>query len=161
MAEEGNRRKNITGDDVKQTLNDLASWFKSNAPDVSARLEASAGKVSEADVKGKGAEFESTFLDICLGKFNGGMKYLDTYAGLSPAEIEQVTADHNLQSLGLIPFARDIDGSLQCIKVDGNTVVSWEPEDKIFSEDLKMNLKKSCNYICNLKAWILDSVFSA
>ena len=38
VSEEGNRRKNITSDDVKQTLNDLTEWFKTNAPAVHKKL---------------------------------------------------------------------------------------------------------------------------
>ena len=62
---------------------------------------------------------------------------MDTYVGLSLAEIE---AEHskNAMSADLIPFARDDDGSLQCINGANNSVVNWEPEDKDVSEDLKM-----------------------
>ena len=36
----------------------------------------------------KGDAYQSSFLYICLANFNGGMQYLDTYVGLSLADIE-------------------------------------------------------------------------
>ena len=67
------------------------------------------------------------------------MQYLDTYVGLSLEEVGAVSAEHDMQSQMLIPFAKDVDGSLQCIKLDSGTVVNWEPDEKMISEDLKMN----------------------
>ena len=38
VSEEGNKRKNISADDVKSTVRDLAEWYKTNAPAVHAQL---------------------------------------------------------------------------------------------------------------------------
>jgi hypothetical protein len=32
VDEGGNRRQEITGEDIKQALNDITQWFKTNAP---------------------------------------------------------------------------------------------------------------------------------
>ena len=64
------------------------------------------------------------------------MQYLDTYVGISLDEIVSLANEHELGAKGLIPFAKDIEGgSVQCVKAEGNTVVNYELDEKVESED--------------------------
>ena len=56
---------------------------------------------------------------------------MDTFIGLSLSEIAAAGAEHGLKELNLIPFARDIDGTLLSVTTgDAEKVVSWDPDLK-------------------------------
>ena len=49
-------------------------------------------------------------------------------------------ADNDMKAKSLVPFARDIDGSLQCINTAaGEEVVNFDTEAKEVDESLKMS----------------------
>ena len=75
-----------------------------------AALEAAAGKVTQEQVSAAGDAYKTSFLHICLGAYNGGMQYLDTYVGMPFEEI--VATAKTIGKANLIPFAKDIDGGL-------------------------------------------------
>ena len=76
VAEDGNKRTAISAEDVQQTLNDLAEWFKSNAAnyfDKSLKDRQGAEK-GELDAVLAGFGVSSTsHLALSLSKFNGGL----------------------------------------------------------------------------------------
>ena len=74
-----------------------------------------------------------------LAKYNGSIQYLDTYVGMSVEDIDKAMAEFDLKAQNLIPFAKDIDGGLQCILTSaGEEVVNYDTDDKTV-EHLKMN----------------------
>ncbi len=103
MAETGNKRHGaLRREDVKQACNDIAEWFKTNAKPFFDANFTKGGVETEAEVADE-------HLQILLSKFNGGMHFLDTFRGLSLAEIKATQMD------SLTPFARDTDNNLQCV----------------------------------------------
>lgn len=100
---------------MQQACNDIAEWFKTNAkPYFDANL--TKGGVDS------GADVADEHLKILLSEFDGGMHFLDTFRGLSLAEIKAAKKDT------LTPFARDMDNNLQCVDHQGN-VVCWDFEE--------------------------------
>ena len=91
VAEMGNKRKEISDEDVTQCIKDLASWFQSNGADHhSSKMAPAANAASEAQVDEVLAVFgASPHLRLSLQKFNGGIHYMDTFIGLS---VEQIRA---------------------------------------------------------------------
>jgi hypothetical protein len=89
---------------------------------------------------------EPAHLAIVLQKFDGGMHYMDTFIGLSVAEIGKFGSSLNTDSYTLLPFAKDIEGNLQCIKREGSsgpeTVVNFDPNESSIDEDLKLTYGK-------------------
>lgn len=142
VAETGNKRTNISEQDVEQCVKDLAAWMETNAPSFyAAKLAPSQGAVDAAEVAGVLAEFSAgvSMLGVSLTKFNGGMQYLDTFVGLSVQEISALGAEKGLKQKQCVPFARDIDDSLLCVQVsaDGSeTVVSVDGADGSVLENL-------------------------
>ena len=61
------------------------------------------------------------------------MHFLDTFRGLSLAEIKAAKKDT------LTPFARDMDNNLQCVDHQGN-VVCWDFEEQQVVEHMNMTL---------------------
>ena len=43
------------------------------------------------------------------------MQYLDTYVGMNLEDIEKAMGEFDMRAKNLVPFARDIDGALQCL----------------------------------------------
>lgn len=103
VAETGNKRHGVLSkEDVQQACNDIAEWFKTNAKSYFDANFTKGGVEASAEVADE-------HLKILLSKFNGGMHFLDTFRGLSLAEIKSAKKD------SLTPFARDLDGNLQCV----------------------------------------------
>ena len=94
VAETGNRRTNISDEDLTQCIKDLASWFQTNAASHYEQTIAPRANAAAADQVGSVlAEFASAgtgHLALSLQKFNGGMQYLDTYVGISVDEINTI-----------------------------------------------------------------------
>ena len=102
-----------------------------------------ANGVSADQVTGALTEFgaQASHLAFSLQKFNGGLQYLDTFVGLSVDEINEAGAANNLKARKIVPFAKDIDGSLQCVQVndDGSeTVISYDTSDGSVMENLNL-----------------------
>jgi len=86
---------------------------------------------------GLGAECH---LGTALGKYNGGMQYLDTYVGLKVEDIDKAVAKYEMKAKNLVPFAVDIEGALQCINTAaGGEIVNFDTVAKEVDERLKMN----------------------
>ena len=84
---------------------------------------------------------QASHLAFSLQKFNGGLQYLDTFVGLSVDELNEVGTANNLKGRKIVPFAKDIDGSLQCVQVneDGSeTVISFDTSDGSVMENLNL-----------------------
>lgn len=119
----------------------MASWFQANAASYfEENLKDKAGfENAEAVI----AEFGVTgsHLAIALKKFDGGLQFLDSFVGLSVAEIQKLGQEHGLKEKKIVPFAKDIDGNLQCVRVsDGvESVVAWDCDEKEVTEDLKLS----------------------
>ena len=62
--------------------------------------------------------------------------------GLTLDEIRKHGADHGLIEKKIVPFAKDIDGTLQCLQLTGDgkeTVVAWDCDSSEVQEDLKVS----------------------
>ena len=84
---------------------------------------------------------QASHLALSLQKFNGGLQYLDTFVGLSIEEINETGTANNLKDRKIVPFAKDIDGSLQCVQVNENgteSVISFDTSDGSIMENLNM-----------------------
>merc|ERR1711957_753146 len=126
VAELGNKRMEITIEDVNQAVTDLGQWFENkNKSYFEANMKN--GGASDADIKAVGAPEQ---LAAVLKKFNGGMHFMDTFKGLSVAEIKDA---QSLVGAGNLPFAKDIDGNIQVLQ-DGSQVGIWDMEDKEMAE---------------------------
>ena len=53
-------------------------------------------------------------LGVALQKYNGNLQYQDTFVGLTLSEISGHAA---LKDKGVVPFAKDIDGTLLCVQI--------------------------------------------
>ena len=89
------------------------------------------------------AEFgaQASHLGFSLQKYNGGVQYLDTFVGLTVDEISALGGQHGLKARKIVPFAKDIDESLQCVQIteDGSeTVISFDTSDGSVMENLYM-----------------------
>ena len=91
VAETGNRRRNISDQDVLQCIRDIAAWLQTNAEAHYTEKMADKENLSNADqVNAVLATFAAgvdPHLSLALQRFDGGMQYLDTYVGLSLEEI--------------------------------------------------------------------------
>lgn len=142
VDEGGNKRTEISADDIKQALTDISQWLSTNAQAYySKNLEGNKGN-SEEEVekvlKNFGAE-NSQGLKIALQKFNGGFHYLDTYKGLTLTNIMSTGETNGLIEQHLVPFAvNDFDGTLLCLSAKpSESVVIYDLEGKEITEDLK------------------------
>ena len=53
-------------------------------------------------------------LGVALQKYNGSLQYQDTFVGLTLSEI---SGHADLKGKGVVPFAKDIDGTLLCVQI--------------------------------------------
>ena len=115
MAETGNKRTNITDEDVTQCIKDLSTWFQTNAlAHYEAKMAQTANVATADEVNACLNEFgaSQSHLVVSLQKFNGGMHYTDTYIGLGLNEIKQIGTEKGLIARNIVPIAKDIDDSL-------------------------------------------------
>ena len=144
VAESGNKRKTISAEDVQQCIKDIAGWFQNNAAGYySAKLEGCTGANAD-EIRRILGEFNAVenHLGVTLLKYNGALQYLDTYVGLTLEEISELGNKLGLKEKGIVPFAKDIDGTLQCIQVQAEgkeSVVAWDCEASEVQEDLKVS----------------------
>ena len=154
VAESGNKRKTIGDEDVEQCVKDMTGWFQSKAADYyKNNLENTKGATSD-EIKNVLLEFNATGiqLGIALLKYNGKLQYQDTFIGLTVAEISELGGKHNLKDKQIVPFAQDIDGTLQCIHVqtDGKeSVIAWDCDSSEIQEDLKISYAEYIEQIRN------------
>ncbi|CDW76788.1 UNKNOWN [Stylonychia lemnae] len=145
VDEGGNKRQEISVDDIKQALNDINQWFKYNASSYyTTQLEDNKGNQEpEVDsiMKKHGADGCSALKALLL-RFRGGFQLLDTYKTLTLDDINGEVLSYNLQSQRLFPIAKDIDGQLLCVRVEsGNdNLLVYNPEGNSVEEDLKKPL---------------------
>ena len=143
VAESGNKRKTISAEDVEQCIKDIAGWYQTKAENYyTNKLKTCAGAPPE-EVKAVLGEFSAadSHLSVQLTKYNGGFQYLDTYVGLTLDEIRKHGGELGLLEKKIVPFAKDIDGTLQCLQItDGGkeSVISWDCESNAVQEDLKV-----------------------
>lgn len=147
VDEGGNKRTEISDDDIKQAITDISQWFMTNAKEYYASsLEENKGN-KEEDVafalKLFGAE-SSNSLKIALLKYNGGFQYLDSYVGITLEEIQKVGASKDLYPLKIVPFAKDLDGQFLCVQINpalkhGETLITWDSDEKEVIEDFKQS----------------------
>ena len=113
VSEKGNRRTQTSADDVRQALNDITQYFRTNAQSYfDSFLKDNKGN-SETSVQETLAKFkaEKSHIAISLEKYDGGLHYLDSYVGLKLSELRAV------EVLGhtYLVFAKDADGNLLCL----------------------------------------------
>ena len=75
---------------------------------------------------------QASHLAFSLQKYNGGLQYLDTFVGVTVDEINELGTTHGLKARHIVPFAKDIEASLQCVQIndDGSeTVISFDTAD--------------------------------
>ena len=143
VAESGNKRQTITAEDVEQCIKDIAGWYETKAQSYySNKLQSCSGAPGE-EVLAILAEFNAVdcHLGVQLRKYNGGFQYLDTYVGLTVDEIRKHGTELGLIEKRIVPFAKDIEGTLQCVRIqeDGKeSVVVWDCESQEVQEDLKV-----------------------
>ena len=138
VAETGNKRTDLSNEDVNQAITDIAQWFNTKQP-----------KYFEANMKQGGANKADLaglpeHLQLLLLKFNGGLHFLETFKGISISEIKEAKV-----GAGLVAFAKDMDGNFQCMEASGN-VVTWDCEDNTQSESMSMNLGQFLEHVRNL-----------
>ena len=142
VAETGNKRQNITDEDVNQCIKDLAAWFKENASAYyESALAPTANKAAADKVNAALAAFgasSSCHLGLSLQKFDGGFQYQDTFIGLSVDRISEVGAEKGLAARKILPFASD-EESLLCLQLgdDGSeSVIVYDPSEGSVDENL-------------------------
>jgi hypothetical protein len=138
VAEKGNKKAETSAEDVRQALNDITQYFITNAPTFyDSNLKENKGN-SEQLVNATLQKFNaaSSHIAISLEKYDGGLHYMDTYVGFKLAELTAV----EVKGENYLAFAKDIDGNLLCIRVNGQeTVVVYDFEDCSIDEDHKLN----------------------
>ena len=75
VAEMGNKRQNISQEDVNQCIKDLGAWFAENAKAHYQSAMTSTPETTPEVIKGVLAAFgasDSCYLGLSLQKFNGG-----------------------------------------------------------------------------------------
>ena len=91
VAEMGNKRRNISDEDIAQCVKDLATWMETNAADFyQSKMVPVANAASEDQVTAVLGNFNAagcSHLKISLQKFNGGLHYQDNFIGLNLDEI--------------------------------------------------------------------------
>lgn len=111
VVQEGNRRgNNVSSDEIKQAVNDLSTWFSTNAKDLAKEL-ATHKPVSESNFKKlkDGISLKiPTSLETVLSVHDGGLLLKDNYKLLSAEGI--LEADDLLKvsmywNKGYIPIA--------------------------------------------------------
>ena len=118
VAETGNKRTNMTEQDTIQCIKDLAGWLETNAAaHYTAQMVPKANSATADQVGAMLTEFgaQTSHLAFSLQKYNGGLQYLDTFVGLTLDEINTHSTTHGLKARRIVPFATDIDESLQCV----------------------------------------------
>ena len=140
VAESGNKRKTITPEDAQQCIKDLSGWFQTNATDYfNSKLKDCQGAPA-ADVAKTLDEFGAgtCLLGVALQKYNGNLQYQDTFVGLTLSEISGHAA---LKDKGVVPFAKDIDGTLLCVQIQGGkeSVITWDSDESAPEQDFKMS----------------------
>jgi hypothetical protein len=138
VAEKGNKKAETSAEDVRQALNDITQYFITNAPTFyDSNLKENKGN-SEQLVNATLQKFNaaSSHIAISLEKYDGGLHYMDTYVGFKLAELTAV----EVKGENYLAFAKDIDGNLLCIRVNGQeTVVVYDCEECSIDEDHKLN----------------------
>ena len=84
VAERGNKRADISLEDIYQALNDITEHFKNNAgPYYDEHLKENKGNKAEA-VKEALDKFgaSKSFIAASLERYDGGLHYLDTFVGV-------------------------------------------------------------------------------
>lgn len=113
VAESGNKRTNISDDDVRQALTDIGGWMQNKAAKhFETHMKAQASSDDLAAI-----EWAPAHLKILLGKFNGGCPFQDLIRGMSCGEIAKQVATWG-NDTSRVPFARD-EGSVFVIEADG------------------------------------------
>ena len=119
VAETGNKRQNISDEDLVQCIKDVVAWLQENAPaHYTAKIEGAANTATADQVTALLSEFDAgacSHLAISLQKFNGGIQYEDSFVGLSVDEINAVGTEKGLKARKIVPFARDADEQLLCV----------------------------------------------
>ena len=86
VAETGNKRRNISDEDLAQCVKDIASWLQEKASDhFNQNMAGTANTATADDVSAMLSAFSAsscTHLALSLQKFNGGLHYKDNYIGL-------------------------------------------------------------------------------
>jgi cell wall assembly regulator SMI1 len=86
VVQEGNRRgDNVSKEEIIQAVNDLSSWFSTNAKDIAQELSKHK-PVSESNLKNLKANFSGTIpnsLEVVLSVHDGGILLKDNYKSLS------------------------------------------------------------------------------
>ena len=160
VAETGNKRTNITEQDTQSTIRDLASWFETNAAaHYTAQMVPKANGATADQVGAVLTEVgaQASHLAISLQKYNGGLQYLDTFVGLSVDELNALGTQHGLKARKILPFAKDVDESLQCLQIndDGSeTVISFDTSDGSVMENLNMTYAQ---YLEDIRTKLLTS----
>ena len=160
VAEMGNKRTNITEQDTVQCIKDLAGWLETNAAShYTAQMVPKANGAAAEQVTGVLTEFgaQASHLAFSLQKYNGGLQYLDTFVGLTIDEINGLGSTHGLKARHIVPFAKDIDESLQCVQIndDGSeTVISFDTSDGSVMENLNMTYSQ---YIEDIRTKLLTN----
>ena len=147
VAEMGNKRKNISDEDLAQCIKDIASWLQEKASaHYESRMAPTANGASAEKVNAVLATFSAQscqHLALSLQKFNGGLQYQDNFIGLSVDEINAVGDGAGLKERKIVPFARDAveESELLCVQIgdDGSeTVVGFDCSDQSVGQNFGM-----------------------
>ena len=139
----------------------MAGWLETNAAShYNEQMVPKANGATAEQVTGVLTEFgaQASHLAFSLQKYNGGLQYLDTFVGLTVDEINGLGTTHGLKARHIVPFAKDIDESLQCVQIneDGSeTVISFDTSDGgSVMENLNMNYGQ---YLEDIRTKLLTS----
>lgn len=134
VYEVSNRRGNeVSEDEIKQAITDMAGWFSTNAKDVAAELKSKKGASSD-DI----AKLEKTVktklprsLAVLLSVYDGGLLLKDNYKSLSVSAILDaidVGQVNGYWKANYIPFAGDDDNNFLCMEHTSGAetkIVAW------------------------------------
>lgn len=128
----------ISADDTKQSLNDLISWFKHNAPTYyTLKLEGIKGALDhEISEVFNALGLSDDSLRILYTTVNGGFQLQDTFETLPLSDI--LDEGKKLKSQQIVPFARDQEQNLLCLNVKSGNVIIWDAEGNELMEDIKI-----------------------
>ena len=149
VDEGGNKRSNISAEDIDQTLNDLNEWFKANAPKYhKERLEV-ARPASETEINKLASRDNFTSQNMIAVKslysrVNGGMQLQDTFQTLSTEEIAVTGTKEGMVPIGIDKENRN---QIMCIQ-NGDKLVILDIEDQS-TEDLNMDLAGYLEWLRN------------
>ena len=144
MAESGNKRTEISEDDVRQAIGDIKNWFEQNhseyfeanlkkgTPSVAVDKEGATKFLEQFPHSKTGDNTLSILLELCPVNF----QFLDTFRLHQLADINFAVCDgHEM----LLIADDNLDGLKLAVTSKGQIVI-FDPSDQSISEDLKQSL---------------------